>query len=188
MDESSKQLTREVRLPLPISPGHSARYDTEYERNGVGHLFIFFEPLQGWRKIAVTESRTAVDWAYQVQQLVDVHYHEAKKITLVMDNLNTHTGASLYKAFPPQEARRILDRLEFVYTPKHGSWLNMAEIELSILSKQCLDRRIADQEILTNEIVAWVNQRNCCAKPMEWRFTTDDARIKLKHLYPAISS
>ena len=182
MDESNKQLTREVRLPLPISPGNPARYDTEYERNGVGNLFIFFEPLQGWRKIAVTESRTAVDWAYQVQQLVDVHYQEAKKITLVMDNLNTHTGASLYKAFPPQEARKILDRLEFVYTSKHGSWLNMAEIELSILSKQCLDRRIANQDKLKSEVAAWVAPRNCYAQPMEWRFTTNDARIKLKHL------
>lgn len=187
MDESSKQLTREVRVPLPMTPRHPARYDTEYERNGVGNIFLFFEPLQGWRSVAVTDRRTAIDWAHQVQQLVDVHYPQAQKITLVMDNLNTHTGASLYKTFSAQEARRILDRLELRYTPKHGSWLNMAEIELSILSRQCLDRRIADKETMENEVSAWVSPRNHCSEPMKWRFTTEDARIKLKHLYPTIS-
>lgn len=188
MDESSKQLTREVRIPLPMTSGHPARYDTEYERNGVGNVFMFFEPLQGWRRVTITDSRTAIDWAHQVQQLVDVHYPQAQKITLVIDNLNTHTGASLYKTFSPQEARRILDRLELRYTPKHGSWLNMAEIELSILSRQCMDRRIADTDTLKSEVAAWVSPRNHCAEPMKWRFTTADARIKLKHLYPTISS
>jgi len=187
MDESSKQLTRETRTPLPVGPGKPVRYDTEYERNGVGNLFIFFEPLRGWRNITVTDSRTAIDWAHQVKDLVDVCYPEAHTITLVMDNLNTHTGASLYKAFPPQEARRILDRLELRYTPKHGSWLNMAEIELSILSRQCLDRRIGDQQTLKTEVAAWVEPRNLCSEPMVWRFTTDDARTKLARLYPIIS-
>lgn len=181
-------MTREVRIPLPMTAGHPARYDTEYERNGVGNIFMFFEPLQGWRNVTVTNSRTALDWAHHVRQLVDECYPHAQKITLVMDNLNTHTGASLYKAFSPQEARRILNRLELRYTPKHGSWLNMAEIELSILSRQCMDRRIADKDMLKSEVAAWVAPRNFCAKPMEWRFTTDDARIKLKHLYPIISS
>lgn len=187
MDESSKQQVREVRAPLPAKPGHAPRYDTEYERNGVSNLFLFFEPLRGWRHIEVTDQRTARDWAHQIQQLVDVHYPEAKRITLVMDNLNTHTPASLYKAFAPDEARRILERLEIHYTPKHGSWLNMAEIELSILSKQCLDRRIPDQARLKHEIAAWEAERNAQASPMEWRFTTADARIKLKRLYPIIN-
>lgn len=186
MDETSKQHTKEMCKPIPAEPGKPERYDAEYERNGVSNLFIFFEPLAGWRKIEVTSNRTAVDWAYQVRDLVDVHYSDAEKITLVMDNLNTHTGASLYKAFEPQEARRILERLEIHYTPKHGSWLNMAEIELSILSRQCLDRRIPDQESLKKEIVGWEKRRNEHPKAMDWRFTTEDARIKLKRLYPTI--
>ena len=149
-------------------------------------MFYVFEPLQGKRVVEVTDQRTAIDWAHQIRNLVDVHYPHAKRITLVMDNLNTHTGASLYKAFEPKEARRILEKLEIHYTPKHGSWLNMAEIELSILSRQCMDRRIPDQETLKKEILAWQEKRNAIARPMEWRFTTEDARIKLKKLYPTL--
>jgi len=150
MDETSKQQVKEVNAPIPAEPGKPERYDSEYERNGVSNLFLFFEPLAGQRFINVTNTRTAVDWAHQIKNLVDIQYPNAERIVLVMDNLNTHTGASLYKAFPPEEARRILDRLEIHYTPKHGSWLNMAEIEFSILSRQCLDRRIPDQETLTH--------------------------------------
>lgn len=187
MDESSTQHIKEVRTPIPPTPGRTERYDTEYERNGVSNLFMFFEPLVGWRNVTVTHRRTAIDWAHQIQKLVDIRYAHAEKIVLVMDNLNTHTGASLYKAFPPQEARRILDRLEIHYTPKHGSWLNMAEIEFSILSRQCLKRRIPDQMTLQKEIDAWTDQRNKQASSMEWRFTTEDARVKLKRLYPSLS-
>ena len=186
MDESSKQHIKDTREPIPAKPGTVARYDTEYERNGVSNVFMFFEPLQGKRYVKVTDQRTAVDWAHQIRNLVDVHYPYAKRISLVMDNLNTHTGASLYKAFEPKEARRILEKLEIHYTPKHGSWLNMAEIELSILSRQCMDRRIPDQEVLIKEISAWQEKRNAIARPMEWRFTTEDARIKLKKLYPTL--
>ena len=186
MDESSTQQIKEVRQPLPAEPGQEERYDTEYERNGVSNLFMFFEPLAGQREVVVTERRTAIDWADQIRNLVDNRYPEAERITLVMDNLNTHTGASLYKAFKPQEARRILNKLEMHYTPKHGSWLNMAEIEFSILSRQCLDRRIPDRETLEREVSAWAQKRNDYPKPMEWRFTTEDARIKLKRLYPSI--
>jgi hypothetical protein len=186
MDESSKQQLKDTRVPIPAKPGTVARYDTEYERHGVSNIFMFFEPLQGKRVIEVTDQRTAIDWAHQIRNLVDVHYPQAKRITLVMDNLNTHTGASLYKAFEPKEARRILEKLEIHYTPKHGSWLNMAEIELSILSRQCMDRRIPDQETLKKEIFAWQDKRNAIACPMEWRFTTEDARIKLKKLYPTL--
>lgn len=187
MDESSKQQIKDTRTPIPAKPGTVARYDTEYERNGVSNIFMFFEPLQGKRFVEVTDQRTAIDWAHQIRNLVDVHYPQAKRITLVMDNLNTHTGASLYKAFEPKEARRILEKLEIHYTPKHGSWLNMAEIELSILSRQCMDRRIPDQEMLKTEILAWQEKRNTIARPMKWRFTTEDARIKLKKLYPTLS-
>ena len=183
MDESSKQQIKDTRTPIPVKPGTVARYDTEYEHNGVSNVFMFFEPLQGKRFVEVTDQRTAIDWAHQIRNLVDVHYPRAKRITLVMDNLNTHTGASLYKAFEPKEARRILEKLEIHYTPKHGSWLNMAEIELRILSRQCMDRRIPDQEMLKTEISAWQEKRNAIARPMEWRFTTEDARIKLKKLY-----
>lgn len=186
MEESSKQLVKEVREPLPSEPRQPARYDSEYERNGVSTLFLFFDPLAGWRHLEVTEQRTALDWAYQVQHLIDVHYPKAQRITLVMDHLNTHSPASLYKAFTPEEARRLLERLEIHYTPKHGSWLDMAEIEFSILSKQCLDRRIPDQATLKAEVQAWVAERNACSSTMEWRFTTKDARIKLKRLYPTL--
>jgi len=186
MDETSKQQIREIRQPIRGESGKPERYDTEYERNGVSNLFMFFEPLNGWRHVSVTDKRTAVDWAYQIRELVDDHYPDAERITLVMDNLNTHAGASLYKAFKPKEARRILERLDIHYTPKHGSWLNMAEIELSILSRQCLDRRIPEQGILKKEVDAWVCRRNSHSKLMSWRFATEDARIKLKRLYPSI--
>ncbi len=188
MDESSKQQIQEVRQPIEAKKGKPERYDTEYERNGVSNLFMFFEPLTGWRRVEVTGQRRATDWAKQIQKLVDEDYSDAEKITVIMDNLNTHVGSSLYKAFEPQEARRILDKLEFHYTPKHGRWLNMAEIELSILSKQCLDRRIPDQATLKKEVRAWTEKRNECSTPMNWRFTTEDARIKLKRLYPTIKS
>lgn len=186
MDESSKQQVREVRPPLPAKPGTLEKQDTEYERNGVSHLFMFFEPLAGKRQVAVTDQRTAVDWAQQIRKLVDESYPHAERITLVMDNLNTHSGASLYKAFPPEEARRLMEKLEFHYTPKHGSWLNMAEIELSILSRQGLDRRLPDRDTLKAEIAVWQQQRNASARPMEWRFSTEEARVKLKKLYPTL--
>ncbi len=186
MDESSKQHLKETRTPLPMRPGKPERYDTEYERNGTSNLFLFFEPLRGWRRIDVTNRRTAVDWALQIKKLVDEDYPDAKKIRLVMDNLNTHIGASLYKRFEPEEARRLLDKLEFHYTPKHGSWLNMAEIEFSLLSRQCMRDRMVDRSYLTQEVSAWVNNRNACKSEMNWRFTTEDARIKLKHLYPTL--
>ena len=188
MDESSKQMLREVRRSIPASPGRSERYDTEYERNGTGNIFMFFEPLAAKRYVDITNTRKAVDWALQIMDLVDHKYPDVKKIILVMDNLNTHKGASLYKAFPPEEARRILDRIEFHYTPKHGSWLNMAEIELSILGRQCLNRRIPDQKTFRKEVAVWQEKRNSIAGPMNWRFTTSDARIKLKKLYPTINS
>lgn len=186
MDESSKQHIKETRQPIPAKPGSVEKYDTEYERNGVSNMFMFFEPLEGKRHVVVTDRRTALDWAFQIRHLVDVMHPRAERISLVMDNLNTHTGASLYKAFPPEEARRILDKLEIHYTPKHGSWLNMAEIELSILSRQCLDRRIPDQDTLKMEVAAWQTKRDTIARPMEWRFTNEDARVKLKKLYPTL--
>lgn len=187
MDELSKQLVGETRVPLPPAPGQVARADYEYVRLGVANLFIFFEPLGGRRHLIVTERRTKRDWAYAVRDLVDVYYPQAIKIRLVLDNLNTHVGGSLYDAFPPAEARRILDRLEIHYTPKHGSWLNMAESELSILARQCLDRRIADPVTLEREVAAWERRRNSAGVRMDWRFTTADARIKLTHLYPIIT-
>jgi len=186
MDESSKQHLRETRQKLPMEPGKPERYDTEYERNGTSNLFIFFEPLRGWRRIDVTARRTAVDWAQQIKKLVDEDYPAAEKIRLVMDNLNTHVGASLYKTFEPKEARRLLDKLEFHYTPKHGSWLNMAEIEFSLLSRQCMRDRMSDRDYLTKEVTAWTNNRNSIKSDMKWRFTTEDARIKLSHLYPTL--
>lgn len=187
MDELSKQLIGETRVPLPPAPGQVARMDYEYERLGVANLFIFFEPLAGWRHLLVTERRTKRDWAQAVRELVDVHYPHARTIRLVLDNLNTHVGGALYEAFPPAEARRILTRLEIHYTPKHGSWLNMAESELSILARQCLDRRIADPRTLAREVAAWEHRRNSTQAQMTWRFTTADARIKLLHLYPLLT-
>ncbi len=188
MDESSKQHLKEVRVPIPLKPGTPERYDTEYERNGTSNIFMFFEPLAGMRYASITDKRTAIDWAHQIKNLVDNKYPEAKRITLVMDNLNTHVGGSLYKAFQPSEAQRILSRLEIHYTPKHGSWLNMAEIELSILSRQCIARRIPDQATMKKEVDAWQTKRNLNPKKMNWQFTTKDARIKLKKLYPTYSS
>jgi len=186
LDEKSKQLVGEVREPLAASPGRPARHDYEYERSGTANLFIVCEPLAGWRHVEVTERRTKLDWAHCVQDLVDVHYPEAEKIVLVMDNLNTHTPAALYEAFVPVEARRIARKLEIHYTPKHGSWLNMAEIELSVLSRQCLDRRIPDRESLAGEVDTWEAERNAAESSIDWRFTSDEARIKLKRLYPEI--
>ncbi len=185
MDETSKQQIMEVRQPVEPAPGREYRYDAEYKRNGVSNLFIFFAPLAGWRHVEVTDRRTKVDWAMVVRQLVDEHFSEAKKIILVMDNLNTHTPSSLYEAFSPAEAKRILDKLEIHYTPKHGSWLNMAEIELSVLSRQCLSRRIPDQHSLRHEVAAWEKARNENGATIDWRFATEDARIKLKRLYPS---
>ncbi len=186
MDETSKQLVGETRTPLPATPRRPARIDYEYERRGVRNLFLFVEPLRGWRHVQVTERRTKQDWARAIQDLVDVHYPKAERIVLVLDNLNTHVGSALYETFPPAEARRLLDRLELHYTPLHGSWLNMAEIELSILARQCLDRRIPDQATLIREVAAWETERNAMQATVHWRFTTADARIKLKHLYPVI--
>jgi transposase len=186
MDETSKQLVSEVIQPIPASPRQVERYDYEYERQGVANLFILFEPLAGWRHLKVTERRTKQDWALLMKELVDVHYPEAETIRLVLDNLNTHVSSSLYETFQPVEAKRILDKLELHYTPKHGSWLNMAEIEFSVLSRQCLDRRIGNQQTLIREVTAWQNNRNDKAAKMDWRFTTADARIKLKKLYPSI--
>ncbi len=184
MDEASKQLVGETRTPLPARPGESAHEDYEYVRNGVANLFMFFAPLQGWRHVAVTERRTKVDCAHALRDLVDVHFPMAPKVRVVFDNLNTHAAGSLYEAFPPEEARRILDRLELHHTPKHGSWLHMAAIELSVLARQCLDRRLPDQAMLTREIAAWEAPRNSAQATMDWRFTTADARITLTHLYP----
>jgi hypothetical protein len=186
-DETSKQLIKETREPLPVEPGQAARYDYEYERNGTRNLFMFTEPQAGWRHIAVTERRTMQDFAHQMQWLVDVRYPEVEVIRVVMDNLNTHKPASLYEAFAPTEARRLLKKLEFHYTPKHGSWLNMAEIELSILSRQCLDRRIPDEATLRREIMAYEDTRNAAKATIAWRFTTTEAREKLHRLYPSHS-
>ena len=186
LDETSVQLVGEKRKPLPTAPGRPARVDYEYERNGVCALFMLNEPLRGWREVVVADQRTAVDFAHVVQHLVDVHYPEADKILLVMDNLNTHTPGSLYEAFDPVEARRLTDKLEVHYTPKHASWLNMAETELAVLTTQCLDRRIPDKVTLTDEVTAWMHDRNVEQCTIDWRFTTPDARIKLKRLYPAV--
>ena len=185
-DEGSKQQTKETRQPLPARPGDVAKYDYEYERNGTSNLFIFFAPLEAWRHIKVTDQRTMIDFAHCMRDLVDIHFPDAEKIVLVMDNLNTHKFASLYEAFPPPEARRIIDKLEIHYTPKHGSWLNMAEIELSVLHRHCLKARIPDQATLIEKVTAWQKRRNAQDSTVHWRFTTDDARIKLHRLYPII--
>lgn len=186
MDETSKQLVKETRKLIAARPSKPARYDYEYERNGVCSIFMFYAPFQGKRHVAVTDRRTRTDWAMQIKNLLDVLYPEARKVILVMDNLNTHNGISLYETFPPEEARRLLDRLEIHYTPKHGSWLNMAEIEFSVLSRQCINRRIPDKQTLTREIAAWQTQRNETEAKVDWRFTNENARIKLKRLYPTI--
>lgn len=184
MDEISKQLLTEVREPLPSKPGAVAKQDGEYHREGVRNLFLACEPLTGWRCVQVTERRTRDDWATFVRELVEVHYPHAERIVLVLDNLNTHTTASLYEAFPPTLARRLAEKLEIHYTPKHGSWLNMAEIELSVLARQCLRQRIGSQPELERHVTTWQQERNVQAVKVNWRFTTDDARIKLKRLYP----
>lgn len=186
MDETTKQLTKEKRKPQRTGPGRAARYDYEYSRNGVSNVFMFFEPFGGKRYVQVTERRTKVDWAKQIKDLLDNHYPKVKKVVLVMDNLNTHKGASLYETYPPVEARRLLERLEIHYTPKHGSWLNIAEIELRILSGQCLKHRIPDVPTLNRQIREWQNQRNCLNAKVDWQFTNEHARIKLKRLYPTL--
>jgi hypothetical protein len=188
MDEMPYQLISETRMPLPAQPGQTACYDYEYQREGVANIFMVFAPLLGQRWTRVTQRRTRKDWAYLVRDIVDVLFPAAEQVVLVMDNLNTHVGGALYEAFPPAEARRILNKLELHYTPKHGSWLNMAEIELSVLSRQCLDRRIGTQPLLESEVLAWTQTRNARATTPDWQFTTDDARIKLKRLYPVITA
>jgi transposase len=186
-DERPTQLVRETRQPLPAQPGRPQRFDYEYQRNGTANLFIVFQPLAGWRHIEVSERRTKLDFAGQMQALVDEHFPQAERIRVVLDNLNTHTPAALYEAFAPAEARRILRKLEFHYTPKHGSWLNMVEIELSVLARQCLHRRLPDRATLQLEVSAWEQWRNAEQAKVEWRFTTADARTKLKRLYPSQS-
>jgi transposase len=186
LDETSKQHIKETRTPLPTRPGDPEKQDFEYERNGVSNLFMLSAPLEGWRHVKVTDHHTQVDWAHVIKDLVDEHYPEKKKIVLVMDNLNTHKISSLYVAFKPEEARRIAERLEIHYTPKHGSWLDMAEIEIGVMARQCLDRRIPDQDSLKQEIKAWQDKRNQKGVRVNWRFTTQDARVKLKSLYPTI--
>ena len=186
MDETSKQLVGETRVPVPAAAGQPARYDYEYVRNGTANVFLFCEPLAGKRQVRITARRTKVDWAHRVRELVDQTYPRAERVVLVMDNLNTHAASSLYEAFSPAEAKRIADRLEIHYSPKHGSWLNMAEIELGMLGRQCLDRRIADAKTLQREAAAWESARNASKARINWRFTAADARIKLKKLYPSI--
>jgi hypothetical protein len=186
LDETSRQLLAETRPPLPPVPGRPARHDPEYVRGGVANLFLVCEPLRGWRQVRVSDRRTRLDFASFVRELVDVHYPQAERVVLVMDNLNTHSPASLYEAFPPDEARRLAEKLEIHHTPKHGSWLNMAEIELSALQRQCLDRRLADRPTLEQEVTAWARDRNAAEATIDWRFTTADARITLTRLYPAV--
>ena len=188
MDETSKQLLDDVQEPLPAKPGQAERVDYEYDREGVANLFMFFEPLAGKRHVKVTEQRTKKDWAQAMRELSDVHYPEAEKIIVVLDNLNTHSPASFYEAFEPEEARRLTNRFAFHYTPKHGSWLNMAEIEFSVLGRQCLAGRIPDKATLAGEVNAWEEERNAQLVKVLWRFTTADARIKLRSLYPKIEA
>jgi DDE superfamily endonuclease len=186
LDEASKQLIGEVVEPIPAEPGQPERFDYEYIRNGTANLFMISEPLLGWRAVKVTARRTAVDFAEVIRWLVEEVHEEAEKVILVMDNLNTHKLASLYEAFPPEQARRIAEKLEIHHTPKHGSWLNMAEIELSVLARQCLARRIETREELEREVAAWEEERNERGDEIRWRFTTADARIKLRRLYPVL--
>jgi hypothetical protein len=186
VDETSKQLIAETRVPIRAKPGRLARHDYEYERNGTANLFMMFAPLEGTRHVKVTDRHAAVDYAHVLKELSDTHFPKAEKIVLVQDNLSTHKPASLYEAFPAPEARRLVERFEWHYTPKHGSWLNMAESELGTLSSQCLDRRIPDKETLIGEVTAWENSRNKNHTKADWQFTTADARVKLKRLYPAI--
>jgi hypothetical protein len=186
LDETSKQLIAETRVPIPAKPGRAVRYDYEYRRNGTANLFMMFAPLEGWRHVKVTDRHTALDYAQVLKEISDTHFPDARKIVLVQDNLNTHKPASLYGAFPPAEARRLVERFEWHYTPKHGSWLDMAESELAVLSSQFLDRRIPDQPALKEEVAAWQAQRNVKNARADWQFTNADARVKLKRLYPAL--
>ena len=186
LDETSKQLIGEARVPIPMKPGRPARLDYEYERNGTANLFMMFAPLEGWRHVKVTDRHTAVDYAHVLKDLADLHFANAKTIILVQDNLNIHSKASLYEAFPAAEARRLVERFEWHYTPKHGSWLDLAESELGVLSSQCLDRRIPDKQTLIDETAAWEQDRNANHTKANWHFTTPTARIKLKYLYPSI--
>jgi hypothetical protein len=188
MDEKPYQLLNEARIPIPMKPGKPERRDSEYVRHGTCSIFIFTEPLAGWRHTSVRERRTRIDWAHEVKELLDVHYPDAVKVLLVLDNLNTHTIASLYEAFDPVTARRLAKRLELHYTPKHGSWLNIAEIELSAMTRQCLGRRIPSIDQLSQELTEWESARNSNQKGVDWQFTTDDARIKLRRLYPQFKS
>ena len=185
VDETTKQQTKETRIPLPERPGQPTRYDFEYERNGTANVFMIYAPLNAWRHVKVTDRRTRQDFAKVLKDLADVHFPE-KKIVLVMDNLNTHKLSTLYDTFEPAEASRITKRIAVHYTPKHGSWLNMAEIEINVSSRQCLNRRLPDRETMVHEVAAWQEHRNGAAKPVNWRFRTEDARIKLKSLYPSI--
>jgi hypothetical protein len=184
LDEATKQLIKETRAPIPMQKGRAQRVDYEYERNGTASLFMIFAPLEGSREVIVTERHTAIDYAQVLEHVADTMFPDAEKILLVQDNLCTHKPAALYQAFPPQKARRLVERFEWHYTPKHGSWLDMAECELSVLSSQCLDRRIPDMQALRTEVAAWVADRNQSKAKTDWRFTNHDARIKLKHLYP----
>jgi hypothetical protein len=184
LDETSKQLILETRAAVPAKPGRKARHDYEYERNGVANLFMLFAPLEGWRRVKVTDRHAAVDYAHVLKDLSDVHFPGASRIVLVQDNLSTHKTASLYEAFPPDEARRLVERFEWHYTPKHGSWLDMAESELGVLATQCLDRRIPNKQTLAREVSAWQDNRNKHHAKADWQFTTADARVKLKRLYP----
>ncbi len=186
LDEASRQLLRDPRPSIPMRPGRPLRSDYEYERNGTANLFMLFAPLEGWRHVKVTDRRTAIDYAHVLRELADRHFPKAAKIILVQDNLNTHKPASLYEAFPPAEARRLVERFEWHYSPKHGSWLNMAESELAVLTRQCLDRRIPDQPMLVAEVKRWQKDRNAHHAKADWHFTAPDARIKLKRLYPAL--
>ncbi len=188
MDEEPVQLIRETRLPLPAQPGRPERIDYEYERNGTAALFMFTEPLTGWRRASVRERRTSRDWAEEIRQLLEEDFPDAEKVILICDQLNTHTIAALYQTFPAAQARALAQRLEIHYTPKHGSWLNVAELELSAVSRQCLARRIPDIETLRWEVEAWCVQRNKAQKAVDWQFTTADARIRLKRLYPQIQT
>ena len=184
LDETSKQLIIETRAPIPAKPGQPARHDYEYERNGVAHIFMMFSPLEGWRHVKVTDRLAAADYGQVLKELSDTHFPSAEKIVLVQDNLSTHTAASLYAAFPAAEARRLAKRFEWHYTPKHGSWLDMAESELAVLTTQCLRRRIPNKQALQREVGAWQDHRNKHHAKADWQFTTDDARVKLKRLYP----
>jgi hypothetical protein len=188
VDETSKQLIGEIRAPLPSQPGVPMRYDCEYVRNGTANLFMAFEPLAGWRHVEVTDSRRRNDWAWFIKDLLDRRYRQAEKIVLVMDQLNTHAAASLYETFEPAEARRIAEKLEIHYTHKHGSWLNLAEIELSVLSRQCLQERMEDKPTLKQETATWEAKRNRQHRGADWQFTTADARVKLKRLYPSVQT